>query len=67
MNINTHSFTPVNGSEGAQVYTAALAKSQQKLEGEAALALLAASAQTLVSMPSSSASPALGSNIDTWV
>lgn len=67
MNINSHSLAPVNSSEGAQVYTAALAKSQQKLEGEAALALLAASAQTLASMPSPSVSSSLGSNVDIWV
>ena len=67
MNINSNSLVPMNNSEGAAVYTAALSKSHQKLEGQAALALLQASAQVTASLPSSPPSATLGANVDVWV
>ncbi|SFC45347.1 hypothetical protein [Pseudoalteromonas denitrificans] len=68
MDVSTGRLASVNNSEGAQLYSASLSKSQQKLEGQAALALIQATASTsqiVSSQPSaSSVTATLGQNIN---
>lgn len=58
---NSHLPT-MNGGESAEVYSAALAKNQQKAEGRAALALIQSAVQT--APPPPSPNPAVGNNIN---
>ncbi len=68
MDISGGGLPLIDNSQGAQVYSAALAKSHQKLEGEAALALIqsvASSAPIVSNQPStSSVTATLGQNIN---
>jgi hypothetical protein len=68
MDISGGGLSSIDNSQGSQVYSAALAKSHQKLEGEAALALIqsaASSSQIVSNQPSSSSVTAtLGQNIN---
>lgn len=70
MDISGGGLSSIDNSQGSQVYSAALAKSHQKLEGEAALALIqsaASSSQIVSNQPSSSSSSVtatLGQNIN---
>ena len=69
MNIPSSNLPAVSGADqGAQLYSAALAKKHQMAEGRAALALIeaaGASAQAKASAPSSTAS--LGNHINFYV
>ena len=68
MDVSGASLPSIDSSQGAQVYSASLAKSHQKLEGEAALALIksaASSSQIVSNQPSaSSVTATLGQNIN---
>ncbi|WP_042147289.1 MULTISPECIES: hypothetical protein [unclassified Pseudoalteromonas] len=68
MDISGGGLSSINNSQGSQVYSAALAKSHQKLEGEAALALIqsaTSSSQIVSNQPSaSSVTATLGQNIN---
>lgn len=68
MDISGGGLPSIDNSQGSQVYSAALAKSHQKLEGEAALALIqsaASSSQIVSNQPSaSSVTATLGQNIN---
>jgi hypothetical protein len=68
MDISGGGLSSIDNSQGSQVYSAALAKSHQKLEGEAALALIqsaASSSQIVSNQPSaSSVTATLGQNIN---
>ncbi|MBU2968828.1 hypothetical protein KO527_05620 [Pseudoalteromonas sp. C2R02] len=68
MDISSGGLPSIDNSQGSQVYSAALAKSHQKLEGEAALALIqsaASSSQIVSNQPSaSSVTATLGQNIN---
>jgi len=68
MDISGGGLSSIDNSQGAQVYSASLAKSHQKLEGEAALALIqsaVSSSQIVSNQPSaSSVTATLGQNIN---
>ena len=68
MDISGGGLPSIDNSQGSQVYSAALAKSHQKLEGEAALALIqsaTSSSQIVSNQPSaSSVTATLGQNIN---
>ena len=68
MDISGGGLPSIDNSQGSQVYSAALAKSHQKLEGEAALALIqsaASNSQIVSNQPSaSSVTATLGQNIN---
>ena len=55
------SLPTMDASEGAAVYSAALAKNRQKMEGQAAIGLIQAAVQ---SAPPPSPNPAVGNNIN---
>jgi hypothetical protein len=67
-NVSGVSFSATNNTDGAEVLSAALAKRQQQVEGQAAIALIEATAQTMQSLASPSMPTAtLGNNINTYV
>jgi hypothetical protein len=67
-NVSGVSFSATNNTAGAEVLSAALAKRQQQVEGQAAIALIEATAQTMQSLASPSMPTAtLGNNINTYV
>ncbi len=68
MNIHGGSLPKMAATESAEVYSAALAKKQQSIEGQAALSLIESAVNTsqqVAQTPKPSAS--LGHNIDVYV
>ncbi|MFY8284653.1 hypothetical protein AAEU31_14195 [Pseudoalteromonas sp. SSMSWG5] len=58
-----------SGGESAEVYSASLAKKQQKAEGAAALALIegAATSSAAAQTPAKSVTATLGNNVNVYV
>lgn len=65
MNLTNSTLPVMDASQGAAVYGAALGKKMQKLEGEAALKLLASAASvSAATVASSTPTGSLGHHID---
>ncbi|GAA61243.1 hypothetical protein P20652_3120 [Pseudoalteromonas sp. BSi20652] len=69
MNISGTSLPVMSGvSESGEVYSAALAKKQQKADGAAALALIEGAAQSSSAQtPAKSVTASLGNNVNIYV
>ena len=69
MNISGSSLPAMSGGgESAEVYSASLAKKQQKVEGAAALALIEGAASSSVAQtPAKSVTATLGNNVNVYV
>ncbi len=69
MNITGSNLPVMSGAgESGEVYSAALAKKQQKADGQAAIALIESAGQvTAAQTPASSPTATLGNNIDIYV
>ncbi|MDP2635803.1 MULTISPECIES: hypothetical protein [unclassified Pseudoalteromonas] len=69
MNISGGNLPAMTGAgESAEVYSAALAKKQQKADGAAALALIEGAANTSVAQtPAKSVTATLGNNVNVYV
>ncbi len=69
MNISGSSLPVMSGSgEGAEVYSASLAKKQQLADGAAALALIEGAATTSAAQtPAKSVTTTLGNNVNVYV
>ncbi|MAB61786.1 hypothetical protein NQS96_14965 [Pseudoalteromonas shioyasakiensis] len=70
MNISGSSLPAMSGGgESAEVYSASLAKKQQKADGAAALALIegAATSSAAAQTPAKSVTATLGNNVNVYV
>ena len=69
MNISGTNLPAMNDAgQGGEVYSAALAKKQQKADGAAALALIESTATSSVAqMPAKSVTATLGNNVNVYV
>ena len=68
MNISGSNLPAMSGaSQSGEVYSAALAKKQQKADGQAALALIESAGNTAsAQIPAKSVTATLGNNINTY-